>query len=614
MATLKSIFKLYDGYSSTISTIDKKTNDATNKILKASGATDSFNKKLKATGASAEVAGFGLGKLISITALVAGAVKGMHIADEFTNTSARLALINDGLQTQAELQKKIFAAAERSRGSYTELSRAISKMGLLASDAFGSNDELTAFTELLQKSFKVSGASTTEQSSALLQLSQAMAAGRLQGDEFRSIIENAPMLATAIAKFTGKSKGELKEMSAEGTITADIIKNALFMAGDDINTKFATLPMTFGDIWIKIKNGALKAFQPVIEKVNSLINTPGFTKAIDNIIKGISFLASGIVKIIGFIQSNWGIIEPILIAIGAAFTAWAITQIPLLIVKLWAMVAPVLAQAAAWLAINWPILLIVAAIGLLLYAILKAGDTVTEVVGVVGGVLGGLFAYMYNMAAYLINPWLSFAEFFANVFNNPVYSIKKLFVDLAINVLNMVQSIASAIDNVLGTNMSGSLQKLKDGMTEWLGDKPEDYKEFTKMEMKDITSNVNLGYDIGKKAGQWAVDGVQGLFGKISGGMSTEDSLGSYMTNGALPVTGAKGGKVEVKVSDEDIKHMRDIAERDYINKFSTATLAPKITVKFGDVHEEADANKVAGRIKKILQEEIATAAEGIYS
>jgi len=282
------------------------------------------------------------------------------------------------------------------------------------------------------------------------------------------------------------------------------------------------------------------------------------------------------------------------------------------------MVQPILAQAAAWAMANWPILLIGAAIGLLLYAIIKFGDVVIEVVGVVGGIFGGLFAFLYNGIAAMVNPFISFAEFLANVFTNPVYSIKKLFVDLATNVLNLLQSIAEGIDKVLGTSMAQGLQNLKDTMHQWLGEKPENYKEFTKLQMADITSSINFGYDIGKKVGSWAVEGVQDIAVKIGSLFEAsgkyEAGIGEYMINGALPVTGENGGKIEVDMSDEDLKYLRDIAEREYISKFSTATLAPNIQITFGDVHETADVDKVAKRMRKILQEEITMAAEGSYA
>jgi len=626
MATLKAMFKLFDGYSSTISKINKKTDEATNKILKASGQTDKFNEKLEQTGASANKASNGLGKLVKTFISFAAIKKGIEIIDEFTNTAARLDLINDGLQTQAELQDKIFAAAKRSRGVYSDMADAVAKMGLLAKDAFTSNDELIAFTELVQKSFKLGGASSSEQSSALLQLTQAMAAGRLQGDEFRSIMENAPMIADAIAKYMGKPKGELKELAAEGLITADIIKKAMFDSAGDINTMFKDLPRTFGDIWNEIKNGVLKSFIPVMKNINSLINSPGFTIFMDKFLKGINgvaialnFIINTLREIGDLIAYFWPSIEPILVAVTAALTLWGVTQIPMLITKLWLMVQPILAQAAAWAMANWPILLVGAAIGLLLYAILKFGDAVIEVVGIVGGVFGGLFAFMYNAVAYFVNIFISLAEFLANVFVNPVYSIKKLFVDLATNILNLVQAIAQAIDNVLGTKMAQSLQNLKDTMHEWLGEKPENYKEFTKMQMMDITESINFGYSVGKQVGSWAVEGVQDIAGRIGSVFGASKVIGgsgldSLMVNGAMPVIGKNGGKVEVDMSDEDLKYLRDIAEREYINKFSTATLAPNIQITFGDVHEEADADKVAKRIRKILQEEIAMAAEGAYA
>ena len=176
------------------------------------------------------------------------------------------------------------------------------KWDCLQKDAFTSNDELIAFTELVQKSFKLGGASSSEQSSALLQLTQAMAAGRLQGDEFRSIMENAPMIADAIAKYMGKPKGELKELAAEGAITADIIKNAVFDSAKNINDMFDDMPRTFGDAWNEIKNGALQAFTPVMQNINALINSPGFTQLIDSLIAGFNIVAFAVNIVIDTIR------------------------------------------------------------------------------------------------------------------------------------------------------------------------------------------------------------------------------------------------------------------------------------------------------------------------
>jgi tape measure domain-containing protein len=573
MPTLKAMFQLFDGYSRTINIIDRKTDSATGKILKASGATDNFNKKLKATGASVGVANSGLTRLISTAALLAATVKSMNISDEFVNTAARLDLINDGLRTQADLQKMIFASANRAKGSYTDMAKAISKMGLLAGEAFGSTNEVLAFTELLQKSFKISGSSATEQSSALLQLTQAMAAGRLQGDEFRSIMENAPMLADAIAKYMGKSKGELKELSRDGAITADIIKNALFMAGDDINAKFKTLPLTFSDVWKRIKNGGLQAFEPVIKRVNSLINTPGFMKFIDNIIGGINLIAAGLDKLISLTESNWDIVEPILYGIIGALALIAFGYLP-----------AVMIQA---LAASWPFILIGAAIGLLVYAMVKFGDVTAEVFGYIGGTLGVIIAIFYNLLAALHNIGIFVSDALINI-----------FIDLFNSIIDGVNLVIKALNHIPGVDID-SASKFERVNTQ-------------KVDFMNLGDAWNKGQDIGRSFG-----GSLGNLGeKLTALMPGTDGfdLDSYLKNGAWQITGVNGKAVDVDMSDEDLKYLRDIAERDYINKFSTATLAPNITVKFGDVHEEADANKVAGRIKKILQEEIAMAAEGAYS
>ena len=225
MPTLNAMFKLMDGYSTQINKIIKSTDQATDKVLKVSKATDQFNdnlektktrvsladkstkgwnSQLEATASKADKANSSLKTLLGTVLSLAAAKKIMDITDEYTNSTARLSLVNDGSQTQSELKAKIFDAANRSRGNYMDMAGAVSKMNLLAGDNFSSNDEAIRFTELLQKSLKVSGAGTSEQQSAFLQLTQSMAAGKLQGDEFRSVLENAPMVADAIARYMGK--------------------------------------------------------------------------------------------------------------------------------------------------------------------------------------------------------------------------------------------------------------------------------------------------------------------------------------------------------------------------------------------------------------------------
>ena len=279
--------------------------------------------------------------------------------DLYASNQARLGLINDGLQTQAELQQKIYAAAQRSRGEYNAMVDSVAKLGLLAGDAFGSNNEMVAFAEQLNKAFTISGATTEQRNAAMLQLTQAMAAGRLQGDEYVSVMENAPMVIDAISKYTGKTRGELKALSSEGYITADIIKNALFAAADDINAKFEQMPKTFASVWTQIANFATMKFSRLMERVNGFLNSSTGTAMISGIASGIAFIADGITWVIDLVQrgsdfskQNWGIIQPILTGATVALLYWAATLIPGVTAKLWGMVSPILGQAAAWAAAN----------------------------------------------------------------------------------------------------------------------------------------------------------------------------------------------------------------------------------------------------------------------
>ncbi|WP_277301199.1 tape measure protein [Veillonella montpellierensis] len=213
------------------------------------------------------------------------------VSDTFTSMKARINIINDGTQTTAEIMDKVYQSAERSRGSYTDMLDSVAKLNMLAKDSFSSNDEAIQFVEQLNKQFKLSGASVTEVSAAMLQLTQAMASGRLQGDEFRSVMENAPMLGQAIAKEMGVSIGELKQLGSEGKITADVIKEALFNSADETNAKFAEMPMTFQEVGQQLSNTMFQAFQPVLEEISSMTASEEFKSVLDGIKISIQVMA-----------------------------------------------------------------------------------------------------------------------------------------------------------------------------------------------------------------------------------------------------------------------------------------------------------------------------------
>jgi tape measure domain-containing protein len=604
-----------------IQNMNKRINDTNSGIDKATSSQKKFNSEAqKSSGIFTNL------KQIAVTIGGALAVKeAVGTLDTLTNIGSRLSLINDGNQTFSELQNKIYQAAQNSRGEYSIMAASVAKLGIMAKDTFSTNDEAIYFVEQLNKQFKIGGASIQEQTSAMYQLTQAMSAGKLQGDEFRSIMENAPMLAQAIAEEMGVTMGKLKQMSSEGKITADIIKKAMINSADDTNEMFAKIPMTFADIGNSIKNKLTMSIIPLQQKITEFINSAGGAAFINSLTNGLNVIVvildaiiTSVMEVANFIQQNWGIIEPILVAIGAALTLWAITQIPALIVKLWAMVAPILVQAAAWLAINWPILLIGAAIGLLLYAMIKFGDIVVKVVGVVGGIFGVLFAFLFNIFAYFANVVLSVAEFFANIFRDPVYAVKKLFYDLSINALSFLLNIAKGIEGVINkipglkvdmtsgmTNLLDTLEKERDNLKS-----DKDVVKLMRFDQIDYNTAFNEGQNIGEKLGGMAVNGVQDLAGMIGDKFNTlNDNQEDYFGKGNSSIGEIKS---DVNINAEDIKLLRDVAERDAINKIST--LAPNISVSFGDIRETADVNGITNRIKEILTEQIAVSAEGAHS
>lgn len=284
------------------SELPKSVAEASNKVAKEAAGIRAeiksivaqMNKGLQFAGA---VTGIGL---------VANKVKDVAVAaaqtaDELTSIRSRINLINDGSQTTAEIMDKIYGAANRSRGSYIDMADSVAKLNMLAKDAFSSNDEAIAFVEQLNKQFKISGASIQEYSAAMYQLTQAMAAGKLQGDEFRSIMENAPLLAQSIANEMGLSVGQLKEMSSQGLITADIIKNALLGSAEETNEKFAEIPMTFAEVGQSIQNQLIQAFQPVLEQISTIPQSGEFQALSEGVgvaIRGMAAAAQGSIGLI----------------------------------------------------------------------------------------------------------------------------------------------------------------------------------------------------------------------------------------------------------------------------------------------------------------------------
>lgn len=633
MATLHAMFKLYDQYSATVQKIINGTDRAAKTVLGASKNTDTYNQSLKNTGTAANVASSGLMRLVGAVASLAAVKKGMDLTDTYTNTNARLAMITGSLEEQKSLQDAVFAAADRSRGSYIEMANATAKMKMLAGDAFGSNEEALGFTELLQKSLKVSGAGTSEQQSAFLQLTQAMAAGKLQGDEFRSIMENAPMVANAISQYLGVTKGELKELSSDGAITADIIKNAMFNAADDINGKFAQMPMTFADVWQKIKNAGMEAFGGVFEKANAMLNSDMGQAAIQNLIGVVHMAArafSAILDGIGWVSENLDWLGPIIFSVTSAFLAYQL--------------ATGLAAAAQWVLnsamLASPIFLFVAAIALavaLTYKFASYIATTTGVAssgfGVIAGSVNVVIQFFWNLLLTVANVSIGISNAIAALgsnmqiaFGNAISGVKAWFYDLLSTAVSVIAGIAAELNKLPFVEFDYSgLISAADKYAAKSASAAAEKQEYVSigdafengMNTYDAFQDgwVKNAFDSGASWGDSAMDKISGMLGGFDNtGAGSEIDFSQFATAGnPATIKGkGKGGAVKVE-NEEDIEWMRKLAERDYVARIAQNTLAPNIKVEFtGPITKEADVDGVTSHLVEQLKEMIAIAPEGV--
>ncbi len=547
--------------------------------------------------------------------------KGMDVYDKYIKATNGLSRINDGSQSQGELYKNVSAAASRSGASNNDMAAAVTNIGTL--DTFKDNDQAMAFTELLQKSLKIDGSELS-----LTGVTKQLADGLLKGDEFNALIASAPMIGEAMSEWTGNTTDELKTLAEQGSITADMLKKAMFFAGDNINEKFNELPITFAGIGNKIKNSALSALAPVFEKISSLINSQEFVNIMNIIIVGINLLSLAIGGLIDTIISNWPVISAILMGIGAFLLNQLIGYLTIAL--------PLLAaKVALWWSMNIPMLALIALFSLIIYALMSLGVSFEDIFSFIGGVVGlaiariwntfvGLFELILGILNFLANPFVEFANFIGNLFTNPISAVVYLFQGMADCVLGIIESIANAIDAVFGSNLgdtvSGWRSSLKEKADNFVAEKAPD-ENYEKLIDNQNWSAESFGIKAMDPQEAWAKGQSAGknIYSNISDKLKGfTDQLAPNYEKGTKsdPMVikdPNKDDEINVNMEDEDLSYLRKMAERDYIANIATNTLAPNISVSFGDVHETADVNQLFSRIQTILKEQIAVSPEGVY-
>ncbi len=635
-------------------------------INRADKALSKFNNDIRIGESTANALWSRLKGVAATIGAYLGAKEVLNLADSLVLIKSRLDIMNDGLQTTKELQNLIYASAERARSSYLDTAQVVAKLGILAGHAFKNNKEIIAFAELMNKSFKIGGASLEEQTAAMYQLTQAMASGRLQGDEFRSIIENAPILAQAIAKYTGKSIGELKEMSAKGEITADIIKNAMFSAADEINKKFEQMPVTFGQLWTSITNKAIKAFEPVLAKISELTKRDDFNQMINTMIGGLVILANVAMTTFDILSSavqtikeNWSWLGPIVLSVVGAYllfnTVAGITNTVLKVQSLWSEVlkarqamltGATLAQTAAQHGLNaallaspitWIIAGIIALIALFyaaVGAVNKFAHTTISATGIIVGIfttagafIGNIFLGVYNFLVGLVAAiWdqiANFAEFLANVFIDPVGSIIRLFSGMAQTVLLILQGIAKAIDTIFRTNLASAISGWQKNLKSWTAKIAGEAKikvprlDATKLQIKgfDYAAAWKAGYSFGKNIE--SKFNVNSIFQNAFKGFNEKNlGLNKYLNDILKNAkdTAKNTSKISDKmdVTDEDLKYLRDIAEREVINRFTTAEIKINMTNN-NNISSQMDLDGIVSYLEDKVYETMIAMAEGVH-
>lgn len=602
--------------------------------------------------------------------------KALNISDELVQTTSRLNMMNDGVQTTAELVNMVYAAAQDARGSFSQMADVVARFGNNAKDAFSSSEEVVAFADLIQKQMTIAGASTQEAANAELQLSQALGSGVLRGDELNSIFEQAPNLIQNIADYLDVPIGKIREMAADGELSADVVKAAIFSAADDINSKFNEMPMTWGQMWQSMQNTALIAFQPVLQRLNDLANSEAFQTFIQGAIEAMATLANILLNVFevaasvgAFIGDNWSIIAPIIYGVIAALGAYlaimgivnAITAISAAIdatkaaadalaagqTFLWTVQQYGLNAALAACPITWIIVLIIALIAII-FAVCNAIAKMTGIAnsgfGVITGGVNVVIQFFKNLGLTVANIALGIGNAIAalasnmmTAFHNAICSVQSWFYNLLSTALSVIEGICSALNKLpfVEFDYSGISSAADDyaaKASEAAGNK-EDYQSISDAFNEGFTTFdafqdgwASDAFNAGAAWGDGIADKVSNFSLSDVFGQTDIPNVGDYTSgfNDAIANSGVgdsigniddNTGKIKdsLEVSEEDLKYLRDIAEQEAINRFTTAEINVDMSGMQNTVNSGDDIDGFMTKLTDSVNEAVDNMTEGVH-
>ena len=609
--------------------------------------------------------------------------KALNISDELVQTTSRLNMMNDGVQTTAELVNMVYAAAQDARGSFSQMADVVARFGNNAKDAFSSSEEVVAFADLIQKQMTIAGASTQETANAELQLSQALGSGVLRGDELNSIFEQAPNLIQNIADYLDVPIGKIREMAADGELSADVVKAAIFSAADDINSKFNEMPMTWGQIWQSMQNTALIAFQPVLQRLNDLANSEAFQTFIQGAIEAMATLANILLNIFelvgtvgGVIADNWSVISPIIYGVIAALAVYAaylgivkgieIASAAATAIHSVAMSAKIgvmaaltgqtMAATAAQMGYNgalyacpvvWIIVLIIALIAVIMAvcsAIAKMTGIANSGFGVITGGVNVVIQFFKNLGLTVANIALGIGNAIAalasnmmTAFHNAICSVQSWFYNLLSTALSVIEGICSALNKLpfVEFDYSGISSAADDyaaKASEAAGNK-EDYQSISDAFNEGFTTFdafqdgwASDAFNAGAAWGDGIADKVSNFSLSDVFGQTDIPNVGDYTSgfNDAIANSGVgdsigniddNTGKIKdsLDVTEEDLKYLRDIAEQEAINRFTTAEINVDMSGMQNTVNSGDDIDGFMTKLTDSVNEAVDNMTEGVH-
>lgn len=642
-------------------------------IREAGNQQDRFNRRIKDGAGAADSLWSKLKGIAATVGGLAAAKKIVGLSDDLASTRARLNLLVDDGGSVNELEQKIMASAQRSRSAYFDTASAVAKLGLNAGAAFDNDmNQVIAFMEQVNKQFVIGGATAQEQSNAMIQLTQAMAAGALRGEELNSILDGAPGIARAIEQYMGIAEGTIKSVAAEGKVTAEVVKNALFAMADETNAKFESMPKTWAQIWTSMQNKALSIFNPILTKINQIANSERFTKVTDGLINGLAAVASVASVVLDLLISgaslvvdNWSWLSPIIYGVAAALGVYygrlllvkgaelasAAVSGAVAVAKGLMAAATMLVTGATWAQVTaqyglnsalyacplvWIIILIIALVALFYAAVAAvnhfAGTSVSAT-GIICGVFMAALAFIGNL---LITLWNTFVDIFVMIynlvggvavgigtlFNDPVAGIVQLFYSLADTVLGVLESLASAIDTIFGSNLAGAVQGWRSSLKGWTEDTfgVEVWEGIDGDSLKLDRFEYGAAYELGYNFGEGVENTIGGLFD-----FSAMDTMGAGLDafnlgntlDGIYGNTGDTAGNTAamseaLDFAEEDLAYLRDIAEREAINRFTTA----QITVEQHNenhISSDTDLDGIMDAWANDFAEKLDVSEEGVH-